>query len=60
MTTIREWIHSIKEQPRLPGAKIYEHVRNEMENNPSKFDSKWWDTVVTKAEWKVMLKEALE
>ena len=60
MTTMREWIHSIKEQPRLPGAKIYEHVRKEMIDNPSKYEDKWWDTVITELEWKIILTEALE
>jgi len=60
MTTMREWMHSIKDHPRLPGGKIYEYVRKEMADNLSKYEDKWWDTVVSEVEWKILLLEVLE
>ena len=46
-------------KPGYQKRRIYNGIRNQMKEDNS-FDAKWWDTVITKAEWKTMLKEALK
>ena len=59
MTTIREWLHSLDGKPGYSKRRVYNGIRKQM-GVASKFDSKWWDPVITEAEWKAMLREALE
>ena len=59
MTTIREWLHSLDGKPGYTKRRIYNGIRKHM-GVTSKFNSKWWDTVITKAEWQTMLREALK
>ena len=59
MTTIREWLHSLDGKPGYTKRRVYNGIRKQM-GVASKFDSKWWETVLTKEEWQAMLKEALK
>ena len=60
MTTIREWVHTLDGKPGYTKRRVYNGIRKQMGDNQSKFRAKWWDTVVTKTAWKIMLEEALE
>ena len=59
MTTIREWLHSLDGKPGYSKRRVYDGIRKQM-GVTSKFNSKWWDTVITKEEWRTMLREALK
>ena len=60
MTTIRQWVHKYMSRPGYQKRRIYDGIRNQMKDDKTTFATKWWDTVVSEADWKTMLKEALK
>ena len=60
MTTMREWVHTLDDIPGRNKRRVYNGVRNQMKADGDTFRAAWWDTVVSKADWKTMLKEALK
>ena len=47
-------------KPGYEQRRIYINIREQMKNDDKTFAAKWWDTSVSEADWKVMLKEALK
>ena len=60
MTTIREWVRTLDRKPNYTKRRVYKNIKKQMSANKSKFSAKWWDTVVSEADWKTMLEEALK
>ena len=60
MTTIREWVQKLEDIPGRTGRRVYNGIRNQMKADDDTFSTAWWDTTVSEADWKTMLKEALK
>ena len=60
MTTIRQWLKKYMNKPGYEQRRIYINIREQMTNDDKTFATKWWDTSVSEADWKVMLREALK
>jgi len=60
MTTIRQWLKLYMTKPGYQKRRIYISIREQMKNDDKTFAVKWWDTSVSEADWKVMLREALK
>ena len=57
---IKEWIMSLQNIPGGTHRRIKVSIREQMKNDDKTFAAKWWDTSVSEADWKVMLREALK
>ena len=60
MTTIRQWARKYMSKGGYQKRRIYISIREQMKNDDKTFAAKWWDTSVSEADWKVMLREALK
>ena len=59
MKTVRNRFHGIAQNPRIPMGRAYYYIKDEM-NGDSVFYAQFWDTEITDAVWRELLKEALK
>lgn len=57
---IGEWVRNLQMIPGSNRRRVQSSIRKQMKADGDTFDAKWWDTEVSEADWKTMLKEALK